>query len=448
MKEVDRLLKDKKYTEVKAFIEEKNPADIAANIDEIFGDDFEHEKEFLILFRLLPKDTAAEVFTYMHTDMQEHLIEAFSDAELRDILSQSFIDDTVDIIEEMPANVVSRILKNSSTGARKAINEILRYPHDSAGSIMTIEYVSLHKDMTVKEAFDKIRRVGVNKETIYTCYVTENRRLIGIVTVKDLFMAEEDDKINDIMETNIISVDTRVDKEDVARMFRKYDFLAIPVVDSGNRLVGIVTFDDAMDVINEENTEDFSKMAAVTPNDESYFKTGIFKHAMHRIGWLCILMISATITGILTDRYNNVFITVPILVSFMPMIMDTGGNCGSQSSVLIIRGLALDEIEFKDFFKVVFKEFRIAIMVSAVLAGVNGLRIYLMYGHDILLSAAVSISIIFTVIFSKLIGSSLPMLAKKCGLDPAIMATPLISTIVDCCSLFIYFNVAMKMLNI
>lgn len=448
MKEVDRLLKDKKYTEVKAFIEEKNPADIAAIIDEIFGDDFEHEKEFLILFRLLPKDTAAEVFTYMHTDMQEHLIEAFSDAELRDILSQSFIDDTVDIIEEMPANVVSRILKNSSTGARKAINEILRYPHDSAGSIMTIEYVSLHKDMTVKEAFDKIRRVGVNKETIYTCYVTENRRLIGIVTVKDLFMAEEDDKINDIMETNIISVDTRVDKEDVARMFRKYDFLAIPVVDSGNRLVGIVTFDDAMDVINEENTEDFSKMAAVTPNDESYFKTGIFKHAMHRIGWLCILMISATITGILTDRYNNVFITVPILVSFMPMIMDTGGNCGSQSSVLIIRGLALDEIEFKDFFKVVFKEFRIAIMVSAVLAGVNGLRIYLMYGHDILLSAAVSISIIFTVIFSKLIGSSLPMLAKKCSLDPAIMATPLISTIVDCCSLFIYFNVAMKMLNI
>lgn len=448
MKEVDRLLKDKKYTEVKAFIEEKNPADIAGIIDEIFGDDFEHEKEFLILFRLLPKDTAAEVFTYMHTDMQEHLIEAFSDAELRDILSQSFIDDTVDIIEEMPANVVSRILKNSSTGARKAINEILRYPHDSAGSIMTIEYVSLHKDMTVKEAFDKIRRVGVNKETIYTCYVTENRRLIGIVTVKDLFMAEEDDKINDIMETNIISVDTRVDKEDVARMFRKYDFLAIPVVDSGNRLVGIVTFDDAMDVINEENTEDFSKMAAVTPNDESYFKTGIFKHAMHRIGWLCILMISATITGILTDRYNNVFITVPILVSFMPMIMDTGGNCGSQSSVLIIRGLALDEIEFKDFFKVVFKEFRIAIMVSAVLAGVNGLRIYLMYGHDILLSAAVSISIIFTVIFSKLIGSSLPMLAKKCGLDPAIMATPLISTIVDCCSLFIYFNVAMKMLNI
>lgn len=448
MKEVDRLLKDKKYTDVKAFIEEKNPADIAAIIDEIFGDDFEHEKEFLILFRLLPKDTAAEVFTYMHTDMQEHLIEAFSDAELRDILSQSFIDDTVDIIEEMPANVVSRILKNSSTGARKAINEILRYPHDSAGSIMTIEYVSLHKDMTVKEAFDKIRRVGVNKETIYTCYVTENRRLIGIVTVKDLFMAEEDDKINDIMETNIISVDTRVDKEDVARMFRKYDFLAIPVVDSGNRLVGIVTFDDAMDVINEENTEDFSKMAAVTPNDESYFKTGIFKHAMHRIGWLCILMISATITGILTDRYNNVFITVPILVSFMPMIMDTGGNCGSQSSVLIIRGLALDEIEFKDFFKVVFKEFRIAIMVSAVLAGVNGLRIYLMYGHDILLSAAVSISIIFTVIFSKLIGSSLPMLAKKCGLDPAIMATPLISTIVDCCSLFIYFNVAMKMLNI
>lgn len=425
-----------------------NPADIAVIIDELFGEDFEQEKEFLILFRLLPKDDAAEVFTYMDADMQEHLIKAFTDAELREMLSQSFIDDTVDIIEEMPANVVSRILKNSSTGARKAINEILRYPKDSAGSIMTIEYVSLHKDMTVRDAFDKIRLVGVNKETIYTCYVTENRKLIGIVTVKDLFMAEEDERISAIMETNIISVDTAVDKEEVARMFRKYDFLAIPVVDSGGRLVGIVTFDDAMDVINDENTEDFSKMAAVTPNDESYFKTGVFQHALHRIGWLCVLMISATITGLITERYNEVYIAMPILVSFMPMLMDTGGNCGSQSSVLIIRGIALDEIHFKDFFRVVFKEFRIAIMVSAALALVNGVRIYLMYGHNLLLSAAVCVSIIFTVILSKLIGASLPMLAKKCRLDPAIMATPLISTIVDCCSLFIYFNVAMKMFHI
>jgi magnesium transporter len=448
LQEVDVLLKSKQYAKLRALAEEMNPADTAVLIDELFSDDYEHEKNFLIFFRLLPKDDAAEVFTYMEPEMQEHLISAFSDKELREMLSQSFIDDTVDIIEEMPANVVSRILANSTTGARKAINQILHYPKDSAGSIMTIEYINLHKDMKVKDAFETIRKVGINKETIYTCYVTENRRLIGVVTVKNLFMADEDEKIADIMETNVITVETTDDKEDVARKFGKYDFLAIPVVDSGHRLVGIVTFDDAMDVINEENTEDFAKMAAVTPSDESYFKTGVFKHALNRFGWLCVLMISATITGLLTEKYENAFTMIPILVSFMPMIMDTGGNCGSQSSVLIIRGIALGEIEFKDFFKVVLKEFRIGIMVSAMLALVNGIRVYLMYGRNILLAVTVCISIIFTVIISKLIGASLPMIAKKCKLDPALMATPLISTIVDCCSLFIFFNVAMKVFNI
>lgn len=440
---IAQLLEQKKYMSVKEIIREENAADLAGLFDELFGENFEEQKEFLILFRLLPKDLAAEVFAFMNPDMQKHLISAFSDSELREMLANAFIDDTVDMIEEMPANVVARILKNSSTGARKAINAILRYPKDSAGSIMTIEYVSLHQDMTVGESFAKIRRVGVNKETIYTCYVTENRKLVGIVTVKDLFLAEEDDRIGDIMETHIISVDTMEDKEVVANMFRKYDFLAIPVTDRDGRLVGIVTFDDAMDVIQEENTEDVTKMAAIAPNEDTYFRTGVFKHAKSRIGWLLFLMISATITGMITTKYENAFAVLPILVSFMPMIMDTGGNCGSQSSTLIIRGLALEEIKFSDFFRVVFKEFRIAIIISAVLAVVNGIRIWLMYNHDMKLAITVSLSIIFTVILSKLIGAMLPMLAKKCHLDPALMAAPLISTIVDSCSIFIYFNIAM-----
>lgn len=448
LEELDKHLESREYIKIKSLIDGMNPADMAAIIDGLFGDDFEHDRNLLIFFRLLPKDDAAEVFTYMEPEMQEHLIGAFSDNELREMLAQSFIDDTVDIIEEMPANVVSRILANSTTGARKAINEILRYPKDSAGSLMTIEYINLSKDMTVGEAFNKIRQVGINKETIYTCYVTENRKLIGVVTVKDLFMADEDDLISDIMETNIITVETTENKEDVARMFTKYDFMAMPVVDSGYRLVGIVTFDDAMDVIDEENTDDFAKMAAVTPSDESYFKTGVFKHMLNRVGWLCILTISAVITGFLTEKYSLTFESVPILVSFMPMIMGTGGNCGSQSSVLIIRGIALGEINFVDFFKVVFKEFRIAIMVSSVLALINSVRIFFMYDHNWQLATTLCISIIFTVIMSKLIGSALPMLAKKCRLDPALMATPLISTIVDCCSLFIYFQVAMTVFQI
>lgn len=446
LNEIDRLLKEKRYFEVKNIISQENPADVAALIEELFGENFEEKTEFMILFRLLPKDMAAETFAHMNSDMREHLIGMFTDRELREILDESFIDDTVDLIEDLPANVVSRILKNSTTGERKAINEILRYPKDSAGSIMTIEYVSLHKDMTVSEAFEKIRKVGVNKETIYTCYVTENRKLIGVITVKDLFIAEEDDKISDIMETHIISVDTHEDKEVVGNMFRKYDFLALPVVDQDNRLVGIVTFDDAMDVIQEENTEDFSKMAAIAPMEDSYFRTGVIKHARNRIVWLLILMISATVTQIITSNYDEAFKSFPVLVAFMPMIMDTGGNCGSQSSMLIIRGIALDEIHFSDFFRVVFKEFRISIMVSSVLAIVNGIRVYLMYEQKFLLSLTVALSIIATVVMSKLIGAMLPMLAKKVHIDPAIMATPLITTIVDCCSLFLYFNIAMVIL--
>jgi len=448
LERVDSLLKEKRYFEVKKIVSEENAADLAVVFEELFGEDFDERAEFMVLFRLLPKDLAAETFVHMEADMREHLIGMFTDKELREILDESFIDDTVDLIEEMPANVVSRILKNSTTGERKAINEILHYPKDSAGSIMTIEYVSLHKDMTVSEAFEKIRKVGVNKETIYTCYVTENRKLIGVITVKDLFMADEEDKISDIMETHIISVDTHEDKELVGHMFSKYDFLALPVVDKDNRLVGIVTFDDAMDVIQEENTEDFSKMAAIAPSEETYFRTGIFKHAWSRIGWLMILMLSAILTEKLLMHYKNVVVGNAMLVALMPMVTGTGGNCGSQSSTMIIRGLALSEISFSDFFKVVFKEFRIAIIVSALLAVVDGIVIYLFYGHDIHLALTIAASIVCAVILSKFIGAMLPMLAKRVGLDPAIMAAPLITTIVDCCSIFIYFNIAMMIFNI
>ena len=446
--EIDILIKNKRYAQVKNILSEMNSADAALMLEELYGEDFDDRSEFLVLYRLLSKDTAAEVFTFMNPDIQEHLINAFSENELREFLKQSFIDDTVDLIEEMPANVVSRILKNSSTAERKAINEILKYPKDSAGSIMTIEYVNIHKDMTVSESFDKIRRVGVNKETIYTCYVTENRRLIGIVTVKDLFMAEEDTLICDIMETNIISVETSEDKENVAKMFGKYDFLALPVVDKDMRLVGIVTFDDAMDVIEEENSEDVSKMYAMAPMENTYFRTSVFSHAGNRIVWLLILMISMSVTGMITMRYEKAFEMMPILISFMPMIMNTGGNCGSQSSTLIIRGMSLDEIHFSDFFKVVFKEFRIAIIISAMLAFINGIRIYFMYGHNFMLSVAVAISITGTVVMSKLIGAMLPLLAKKCRLDPATVASPMLATIIDMCSIVLYFSVTAAVLNI
>ena len=439
-KTIETLLENKKYSSLRDVLSSMNEADIAAMFSEVSSDSLP------LLFRLLPKDLAADTFALMDTDEQELLIRGFSDNEIKEVFDELYVDDAADIVEEMPANVVKRILKNTEPDMRQMINEILKYPEDSAGSLMTTDYISLRPKMTISDAIKRIRRTINEAETIYTCYVTENRKLIGVITVKDLFMADEDDKIADIMETHIISVDTLEDKEIVGHMFRKYDFLALPVVDKDNRLVGIVTFDDAMDVIQDENTEDFSKMAAIAPNEESYFRTGIFKHAKSRIVWLLILMISATITQIITNRYEAAFAAVPLLVSFMPMIMDTGGNCGAQSSTLIIRGIALDEIHFSDFFKVVFKEFRISIIVSSVLAVVNGVRIYIMYQHKcdypFMLALTIALSIIATVILSKVIGSMLPMLAKKCRLDPAIMATPLITTIVDCCSLFLYFNIA------
>lgn len=441
---VNELLDSREFGRIRVLFTAMEPADIAELLGEI------DEQCLPILFRILPKELAAETFVEMDSDEQELLINAFSERELHDVVEELFVDDAVDIIEEMPANVVKRILRHTDSEMRNSINEILRYPKDSAGSIMTTEYVSLKKDMTVSEAFDRIRRTGVDKETIYTCYVTDtDRKLIGLVTVKELLLSPYNTVINTIMEKNIISVETLDDKEEVANMFDKYDFMSLPVVDKENRLVGIVTFDDAIDVIQEENTEDIQKMGALQPIEETYLKTPVWRHAKNRIVWLLLLMLSATITGSIIENYEAAFTALPILVAFIPMLMDTGGNCGAQSSTMIIRGLALDEITPKDIMKIMFKEIRIAVVVGLILAAVNTLRIYIMYsGQDpLFLSAVTGLSLIATVVIAKMLGGVLPILAKLCKLDPALMASPLITTIVDTCSVIIFFNIALWIMS-
>ena len=441
---VNELLDSREFGRIRVLFTAMEPADIAELLGEI------DEQRLPILFRILPKELAAETFVEMDSDEQELLINAFSERELHDVVEELFVDDAVDIIEEMPANVVKRILRHTDSEMRNSINEILRYPKDSAGSIMTTEYVSLKKDMTVSEAFDRIRRTGVDKETIYTCYVTDtDRKLIGLVTVKELLLSPYNTVINTIMEKNIISVETLDDKEEVANMFDKYDFMSLPVVDKENRLVGIVTFDDAIDVIQEENSEDIQKMGALQPIEETYLKTPVWRHAKNRIVWLLLLMLSATITGSIIENYEAAFTALPILVAFIPMLMDTGGNCGAQSSTMIIRGLALDEITPKDIMKIMFKEIRIAVVVGLILAAVNTLRIYIMYsGQDpLFLSAVTGLSLIATVVIAKMLGGVLPILAKLCKLDPALMASPLITTIVDTCSVIIFFNIALWIMS-
>ena len=441
---VNELLDSREFGRIRVLFTAMEPADIAELLGEI------DEQRLPILFRILPKELAAETFVEMDSDEQELLINAFSERELHDVVEELFVDDAVDIIEEMPANVVKRILRHTDSEMRNSINEILRYPKDSAGSIMTTEYVSLKKDMTVSEAFDRIRRTGVDKETIYTCYVTDtDRKLIGLVTVKELLLSPYNTVINTIMEKNIISVETLDDKEEVANMFDKYDFMSLPVVDKENRLVGIVTFGDAIDVIQEENTEDIQKMGALQPIEETYLKTPVWRHAKNRIVWLLLLMLSATITGSIIENYEAAFTALPILVAFIPMLMDTGGNCGAQSSTMIIRGLALDEITPKDIMKIMFKEIRIAVVVGLILAAVNTLRIYIMYsGQDpLFLSAVTGLSLIATVVIARMLGGVLPILAKLCKLDPALMASPLITTIVDTCSVIIFFNIALWIMS-
>ena len=436
-----KLLQQRQYKAVRSILDVMNEVDIASLLSEL------DDRELALAFRLIPKDKAAEVFANMDSSMQKYLVEIFSEKELKELLDDLYMDDTVDILEELPANLVNRILDTVSTSDRALINQLLNYPEDSAGSIMTTEYVDIRENMTVAQAMAHIKQTGIHKETIYTCYVTERRRLIGIVSAKDLMTTDDDVQIKDLMETEIISVSTHTDKEDVAQLFTRYDFLAIPVLDAEGLMVGIVTFDDAMDVMVEEATEDITKMAAINPSEKTYFETSVFAHAKNRIPWLLILMFTSIITGTIITKYENAFAAIPLLVSFIPMLMDTGGNCGSQSSTLIIRGIALSQIRFQDIFRVVFKEFRISLIVGSVLAVSNGVRIMIQY-DDPALALVIALSLIGTVVAAKLVGCMLPLLASKAHLDPAIMASPLITTLVDIFSILIYFNIATMLFNL
>ena len=436
-----KLLQQRQYKAVRSILDVMNEVDIASLLSEL------DDKELALAFRLIPKDKAAEVFANMESSMQTYLVEMFSEKELKELLDDLYMDDTVDLLEELPANLVNRILDTVSTSDRALINQLLNYPEDSAGSIMTTEYVDIRENMTVAQSMAHIKETGIHKETIYTCYVTERRRLTGIVSAKDLMTTDDDVLIRDLMETEIISVKTHTDKEEVAKLFTKYDFLAIPVLDTDGLMVGIVTFDDAMDVMVEESTEDITKMAAINPSEKTYFETSVFAHARNRIPWLLILMFTSIITGTIITKYENAFAAIPRHVSFIPMLMDTGGNSGSQSSTLIIRGLALSQIRFKDIFRVIFKEFRISLIVGAVLALTNGVRIMIQY-NDAGLALVIALSLIGTVVISKMVGCMLPLLASKIHLDPAIMASPLITTLVDIFSILIYFNVATMLFNL
>ncbi len=441
-------LEKKNYKKIREIFDSMQAADVAALLEEMFGEKIE-EKELVLLFRLLPKDLAADCFAFLDSDTQYHLISCFTDRELQEVLEQTFIDDAVDMIEEMPANVVSRLLKNTDPESRAAINEILKYPKDSAGSIMTIEYIDLLRNMTVEDAFARIRRTGVDKETIYTCYVKdENRHLIGLVTVRTLLLADKTDIIEDIMETNIISVNTHEDREVVAGVFEKYDFLALPVVDGDNRLVGIVTIDDVIDVILEEGTEDIEKMAAIVPTDKTYMKTGVFETWKKRIPWLLLLMISSTFTGKIISHYEAALASMMVLSTFIPMFMDTGGNAGGQSSVTIIRSLSLGDIEFRDILAVIWKEARVAVICGVTLAGANFIKLLIIDRVSVEIAGVVCLTLVMTVIFANIAGCTLPMLAKKVGFDPAVMASPFITTIVDAMSLIIYFRIASMLLGI
>lgn len=435
VEQMTELLDRHAFKELKEELEAMHPVDIVDALEEL------DKKQRTLIFRLLAKEEAAEVFTDMNSDMRADLINALTDSELEEVMEEMYVDDTVDVLEEMPANVVDRLLMVTDEGTRRQINALLQYAEDSAGSIMNIEYISLRKEMTVADAILKIRQVGINKETIYTCYVTEKKRLIGMVDVKDLLTAGESRLIGDIMDENVLYARTLDDQEYVANMINKYGLVAIPIIDHENCLVGIVTVDDAMLVLQDETTEDISIMAGVSPNEDSYFETSVLQQVKNRTPWLMLLMLSATVTGEILGYYENAMAAMPVLITFIPMLMGTGGNCGSQSSTLIIRGLAVGEIEFSDIFKVVFKEIRVALLVGTLLAVVNGIRICIMYDRNLMLAAALGVTMIAVVTMAKCIGCILPLIAKKVGLDPAIMAAPLITTILDTCTILVYFNI-------
>ncbi|MGM9590493.1 MAG: magnesium transporter [Faecousia sp.] len=445
------MLEGKKYATLRDILATMNPSDVAGLFDGL------EEKQIPLMYRLLPKELAAETFVEMESDAQELLIRGFSDNELKEVLDELYVDDAADLVEEMPANVVKRILKAADPEMRKSINQILRYPEYSAGSIMTTEYVSLRPHMTVEEAILRIRRQGVDKETIYTCYVTsKDRKLLGLVTVKDLLLAEDDEMtIEELMLTNMIFVNTMTDQEEVAKMLSKYNFLALPVVDGENRMVGIVTFDDAMDVLEDEATEDMEIMAAMTPSEKTYLKSTPLDLFKHRIPWLMLLMVSATFTGMIITSFEDALSLLPVLTAFIPMLMDTGGNCGSQSSVTVIRSLSLDELHFNDVFKVMWKEVRTAVLCGVTLAALCFVKILLvdrlLMGNEsinVMVNGVVCLTLGVTVVIAKFVGCSLPLLAKRLGFDPAVMASPFITTIVDALSLLVYFLFAKTLLQL
>ena len=440
---ISEALRQNKILEVKHMLMETNPIDIASILENL------SRENTLKAFRILSKNSASEVFSYLSSEKQQEIIESASDDELATIINEMFLDDTVDLIEEMPAGVVAKILKNTSTEQRKLINQFLKYPEDSAGSVMTVEYVSLKNDMNIREALERIRVKGIKNETVNDCFVIDKeRKLVGIIPIRELIINKEDVRLEDIMSYHFEKVQVDTDREVVAGLFRKYDLSTMPVVDMENRLVGIITIDDIVDVIDQENTEDLQKMAAMEPSDKEYLKDSVFSLAKHRILWLLILMISATATGSIIRKYEATLQSVVILAAFIPMLMDTGGNAGSQSSTLIIRGLALGEIKTNDVWKILWKEFRVSIIVGIVLAGVNFLRILYFDKIGIKMTFVVCSSLFATVVIAKVVGGILPVAAKKLNLDPAIMASPLITTIVDACALVIYFSMATMILHI
>ncbi len=451
IREVTRLLDEKKFAQLRDLLCSGEAADVAQLFEQF------PMEEIPLMFRILQKDFATDVFVEMDTELQKSLIEAFTDQELFEVFDDLFIDDTVDIIEEMPANVVKRILRHTTAEKRKEINQLLQYKADSAGTIMTTEFVDLKEDMTCAQALNFIRKTGLEKETVYTCYVMDSKRiLLGVVTVKDIIMAGNDARIGDIMEKNPIFVYTDDDKEDVMNAITKYDFLAMPVTDREGRLVGIVTIDDAMDVLREEDTEDIEIMAAITPSDKPYFRVGVFETWKNRIPWLMLLMISATFTSKVLTHFENALNSLPILMAFVPQLMDTGGNAGAQASVTVIRGLSLGDIRLRDALRVLWKEVRVSFLCAITLGIVNFIKMYLFndvsrdrfgLGQSLLISLVVCATIACTVIIAKIVGSMLPILAKRLGLDPAVMASPFITTIVDILSLLIYFGIAAALLD-
>lgn len=437
------LVDQKQYRALKTALGEMNEVDIAEFLGEL------EPEQIVRVFRLLPKELAAEVFTYLEdSDDQERLLTALSDKELREFLDELYLDDAVDIIEDMPANLVSRILRNTDASTRSQINLLLNYPKDSAGSLMTTEFVSLHPNATVEESFARIRRVGLDKETVYTCYVTQHRALVGVVTVRRMLLSTYETKISDIMETNIISVNTHEDKEDVAQLFSKYDLTALPVVDKDNLLVGIITVDDAMDVMEEEATEDIEKMAAIVPTDKPYFQTGVIETWKHRVPWLLLLMVSATFTGAILGIFENALAANAALTLFIPMLMDTGGNAGGQASVTLIRSMSLGDVEFRDVFRVIWKELRVSLLCALTLGIVVFAKVIFIDQKGPTVALVVAVSIVLTIVIAKLVGCTLPMLAKRLGFDPAVMASPFITTVVDALSLLVYFAVATQLLHL